>query len=145
MSQIDVFPYTKGDLSLVSHRDADPIDNWQETMEAIATMYTVFVDGSIVMVTGFATVWNGVAEAFVVVDREHGKAHALKIVRIARNLMHAHMGHGGLHRIHAACVADDVTNNRFMLACGFVLESVARKMSPFGGDMNMYALTRDIT
>lgn len=140
---IEVRPYRRGDAALVPVVEADPFGFWLVEMEASAQGLTSYYsDGLLLAVTGYQLVWNGVADAFALVNRDLARGLGLELARAVRQRIGELMAGDGLHRVQATSDCEDRASQVFLRATGYRQEARMRCAGPDGRDLYLYAITR---
>lgn len=133
--------YRKGDGAAIPVAEQDPSENWLEQMETGMHGLTSYErDGKLVAVSGYELMWQGVAWAFALVDREACAGAGPELVQAVRKRTAELIQSDNLHRVQACCNPADPATKVFLRAIGFRLEATMRKASPFGGDLLMMAM-----
>lgn len=121
--------------------EPDPTPGWLDEMERETRGLTSYErDGQLVAVTGYQPMWNGVAWAFALIDRERAAGEGMDLARAIRRVIDDLVAHDDLHRVQACCNPDDPATKVFLRACGFRLESRMRRAGPDGGDLLMMTI-----
>jgi RimJ/RimL family protein N-acetyltransferase len=142
---IEAREYRKGDGAAIPVAEQDPHDNWLQQMESGMHGLTSYErDGKLVAVSGYELMWQGVAWAFALVDREACAGAGPELARAVRASIGKLVLADNLHRVQACCDPNDPATKVFLRAIGFRLEATMRKASPFGGDLLMMAMVRGV-
>lgn len=130
--------YRAGDIALIKHEEPDPVEGWQEAVEASGIgLVTITLSGDPVAVIGGFEVCRGVADCFACVDRRRASGHGRTIAKMARVAIDQSMIQYQLHRVQATAQANDRQALVWLRALGFKVESVMRKAASDGSDMIM--------
>jgi len=135
--------YRRGEAALIPVTEADPFTGWADHVERNAKrLISIDRDGSLVAVMGYIEVWDGVADAFALIDRERaagaGKELAAEVKRRINDLMRI----DNLHRVQATSEPQDAKSRVFLRATGYKFESVMQRAAPDGSDLAMYTIIR---
>lgn len=133
-------PYRAGEAATLNCAEEDPADGWLEEMESMHGLVSYERDGLLVAVTGYQLMWNGVAWAFAIVDRERAAGCGRELADAVRREIDRLVVEDGLHRVQAGCNPADPATKVFLRAIGFRLESTMRKAAPDGGDTLMMVI-----
>lgn len=138
---IHVRPYRIGDGALIPVAEADPFGFWLREVEDQACGLTSYeIDGALVAVTGYQLLWNGVAYAFALVNRELVAGSGRELAEAVRQRIAELMAKDRLHRVQSTCDPNDRASAVFLRATGHRLESCMRKASHDGKDLHLYAI-----
>lgn len=135
--------YKPGEAALIPVKEKDPFDGWINHIESHAMrLISIDRDGELIAVIGYTAVWDGVADAFALIDREKaagaGKELAAEVKRCIVGLMEI----DALHRVQATSEPHDVKSRVFLRASGYKFESVMQCAAPDGSDLAMFAIVR---
>lgn len=134
-------PYRAGDAALIPVAEQDPSADWMQEMElATHGLASYERDSALIAVTGYQMMWDGVAWAFALVDRERSAGAGRELAAAVRQTLAEQIVRSGVHRVQACCNPADPATKVFLRACGFRLESRMRRASPEGGDLLMMVI-----
>ena len=141
---IEIRPYKPGDGALIPVDEPDPFGFWlREIEDAGRGMTSYYLDGLLIAVTFYTPVWNGVADACALVNRELSQGHGQTLAKAMRQRINELMHHDNLHRVQATSEVKDRTSQVFLRAIGYRYESTMRRGAPDGSDLFVYALLGD--
>lgn len=136
-------PYRIGDGALIPVAEADPFGFWLREVEDQAKGLTSYeVDGALVAITGYQLLWNGVAYAFSLVNRDLAAGAGRALADAVKKRIAELMDSDNLHRVQATCDPTDRASAVFLRATGHRLESCMRRASHDGRDLHLYAIIR---
>ncbi|MGL4315331.1 MAG: hypothetical protein ACRCTL_01755 [Pseudomonas sp.] len=135
--------YRKGDIASINSAEDNPFANWNQHVERNAKRMVSFErSGQLIAVIGYTEVWDGVADAFAVIDREHARGAGKELAAEINRCIIAIMDIDNLHRVQATCHAEDRVAAVFLRAAGYKLESRMIRASANGSDMLMHTIIR---
>lgn len=138
---ITINTYRPGDALLIPVAEADPFANWADNFERGAQGLTRYeLDGKLLAVTGYVPVWDGVADAVALVDRELAAGHGKELAKAIRWRIDWLMQQDGLHRVQATSEPHDKASRVFLRAIGYHYESTMQQGAPDRGDLHVYAI-----
>ena len=118
------------------------------THEASAAVYaergpafTGFVDGRIAVCAGIMLLWNGVGEAWALVNG-HGRQHLVFVHRAIRGVMQAVIRQHCLHRLQVEIPETSMDARRWLKLLGFTFEHSALLYGPGGETYLRYSILR---
>lgn len=123
--------------------EKDAFAGWAQHIEQNAGGLTRFdYNGVMLMVMGYMEVWDGVAEAFALVDRTEAAGHGKELAAAVRQKIVELMDANGLHRIEATADPHDRVALVFLRATGYRFESIKECGAPDGTDLHVYTIIR---
>lgn len=141
---IEVKPYRQGDGALIPVAEADPFGFWLREIESSGRgMTSYYLEGLLVAVTFYTPVWDGVADACALVNRELAKGCGKALAISMRSRIDELMLSDKLHRVQATSDVNDRTSQVFLRAIGYRYESTMKRGAPDGSDLFVYALLGD--
>jgi hypothetical protein len=120
---------TAEDVLAIADRD-------QEAQSHMGPCVTAFLNARPVAMLGFAKIWSGVADAWLVASDE-AKEHPMTLTKMGRKIMDIVKISMGLHRIQITVRTTNVRAEKWARAIGFEQECV---MSKYGPDQVDYFL-----
>jgi RimJ/RimL family protein N-acetyltransferase len=140
---IEARHYRKGEAALIPVTEEDPFAGWSDHVERSAKrLISVDRDGSLVAVMGYIEVWDGVADAFALIDREKAAGAGKELAAEVKRCIMALMRIDNLHRVQATSEPQDAKSRVFLRATGYKFESVMQRAAPDGSDLAMYTIIR---
>lgn len=137
--------YQTGDLAIVPSDEQRPFADWIEYVEASGHGLTTYeLDGTPLACIGFTSCWDGVGDAFAVIDRERAAGHGHTLAAMVKARIKQVIQVYGLHRMQSTCAARDRSAGVFLRAVGFRFESVIRQGAPDRTDLLMHAIVEDM-
>lgn len=141
---IDVRPYRPGDGALIPVDEPDPFGFWLREIEAAGRGMTSYYLGDLLIaVTFYTPVWNGVADACALVNRELAAGHGKALANAVRQRIDQLMHDDHLHRVQATSHVTDRASQVFLRAIGYRYESTMSRGASDGSDLFVYALFGD--
>jgi RimJ/RimL family protein N-acetyltransferase len=137
---ITMHSYQPGDAARIPVAEADPFAGWIESFEQGAGLTSYKLDGQLLAVTGYAPIWDGVADAVALIDRELATGHGKELAKAIRWRIDWLMQQDGLHRIQATSEPHDKASRVFLRAIGYKFESVMECAAPDGSDLLMFVI-----
>lgn len=135
--------YRPGEAALIPVDEPDPCDNWHRQVELYAKRMISFDrDGSLVAVIGYSEIWNGVADAFALINRPLAAGAGAELAAEIKRYILKLMDIDGLHRVQATSEPQDRKSQVFLRATGYKFESVMECAAPCGSDLFMFVIIR---
>lgn len=133
--------YRQGDSELIPVAEKDPHDGWHEWLEGSCSgLLSYELDGKLVAVTGFAVMWDGVAMALALIDRDAVRGNGRELAAVVKDTIQRQMKAYGLHRVQATSEPEDRASRVFLRACGYTFESTMRNGAPDKSDLLVYVI-----
>ena len=140
---IEAKPYRRGDAGLIPVAEADPFGFWLTHIEANAKgMTSYYIDGLLVAVTYYIPIWDGVADACALVNRDLAAGHGRGLAKAIRTRIDELIASDNLHRIQCTSEPHDPASRVFLRAIGYRYESTMRQGAPDRSDLLVYVLLR---
>lgn len=137
--------YRKGDIALVPVAEADPFDGYAEHAEArFAGLTSYDLNGELVAVTYYSPMWDGVADAAALVNRELAFGHGLELAKVIRSRIDVLMRENRLHRVQATADPADTASQVFLRAMGYRYESTMQAGAPDGSDLMLFVIIKRV-
>lgn len=138
---ITIEAYRPGDAALIPVAEADPFACWVDVLERSAQGLTRYdLDGKMLAVTGYMPMWDGVADAVALVDRELAAGHGKELAKAIRSRIDWLMQQDGLHRVQATSDPHDKASRVFLRAIGYHYESTMQQGAPDRSDLLVYVI-----
>ena len=135
----DVIPFVEEHIFLVETE----FEFSEAARKAIGTNgvmdgYTLLDGDEVLACAGVSTMWNGVAEGWIVLSK-YAIKHRVSVARYTEQLFDGIMKDNSLWRIQASVHTTDEKAIRFAQWLGFEYEGVMKKFGPDGSDYFRYA------
>lgn len=145
MRRVSGRAYRAGDLVQIPSAEQRPFSDWIEYVEQAGHGLTTYeLDGHVLASIGFTSCWDGVGDAFAVVNRQMAAGHGRILAAMVKARIKQVMQVYGLHRMQATCEAADHAGRVFLRAVGFRFESVIRQGAPDRTDLLMHAILEEM-
>ena len=106
------------------------------------TAVSVIQYGKTLGIFGSSKVWNGLEEAWFLVD-EATRRYGIAMTKVAKKFISLKFQEDSLNRLQITVRLDDIRAYKWAKCLGFQTDGVMRQFGPDGSDYYMMAITKD--
>lgn len=103
--------------------------------------YAALEENNPIAIAGINSLWNGVAEGWIVIGKE-SELYKFQIAKTVKLMLKKMINENNLFRLQASVCVDDKKAIRFTQWLKFTEEGIMRKFGPDGTDYMRYALVK---